>query len=320
MNRIYLLLIVVIFITSFSDDTDKGTNLNYIIKIIDNVEKKPVAYANIFFFEEKSGFVCNQVGVITLVNETEILKGMLQISCVGYKTKVLNLINLKLIPNDTNIIEIERKIYELNEITIKAGKAKKSKSFKIGYVSSKKARFGSIYRSYGSQSARFFPNIWKNKESYITSVSYFVKNGGYPKSKFRIRIYNVDAQGKPGDDILTENLITNAEKVDEWTTIDISNYFIKVPEKGFFVAMEWLPISKDSVYFVKSVSYDGKKSYNNSYNGQILGAVSNKIDSQDYTWYKNLEDNTWYQKEIDKSIQFHNIINASIAAKITVYQ
>ena len=75
----------------------------------------------------------------------------------------------------------------------------------------------------------------------LDNVSVFISRASEGDLPFRIRIYEIKQDGLPGEDLLDENIIVSNYKIGKWNTIDLSAFnFGKLPDSGFFVAMELL--------------------------------------------------------------------------------
>ncbi|WP_019948975.1 carboxypeptidase-like regulatory domain-containing protein [Hymenobacter aerophilus] len=81
---------------------------------------------------------------------------------------------------------------------------------------------------------------------YLEAVKFFIKKRGLGNCKegyqapFRLRIYGLDSLNSlPGPDLLLTSVVSAASKPG-WHTIDVRQFNIPVPAKGFYVAMEWI--------------------------------------------------------------------------------
>ncbi|RAV27679.1 carboxypeptidase-like regulatory domain-containing protein [Sinomicrobium soli] len=70
---------------------------------------------------------------------------------------------------------------------------------------------------------------------------------------FRIRVLEADAGGKPGKDILAGNLVVKREPLRFSMEVDMLPHYIRIPENGFFVAVEHL--------FVRQNAYEELRSF-----------------------------------------------------------
>jgi len=91
--------------------------------------------------------------------------------------------------------------------------------------------------------ALYFPNIGAQKK-YVDKVTVFLqKNKAFkrPSAKFRIRIYDVDAETKkPNKDLLRKSIVLESDVEKDYVTIDLSAFEIQIPQTGVYVGLEWL--------------------------------------------------------------------------------
>lgn len=98
---------------------------------------------------------------------------------------------------------------------------------------------GSLYLdTHGQQVALFFKN--KRKTSgRIKSLNFFLSGKGNTGAPFRVRVYGLnDSLLCPGTELLPEILIVRPVSGRGWLEVDVFRYNLRVPENGFFVAME----------------------------------------------------------------------------------
>ncbi|MGD8535898.1 MAG: hypothetical protein PVF66_08620 [Candidatus Aminicenantes bacterium] len=76
----------------------------------------------------------------------------------------------------------------------------------------------------------------------LTKVRYFVSFGGFPTTKFRVRVYEATVADGPDDgkDLLTSGLTTAANSGFRWVEVDLSDQNILITSGDFCVSMEWL--------------------------------------------------------------------------------
>jgi hypothetical protein len=125
-------------------------------------------------------------------------------------------------------------------------------------------------------------------------------------SIFRIRLFDVDsANGKPSTE-LTDTLIdinSNKKKI----TLNLESHNITIPNKNFFIAIEWLQIESNS--FTKKIKYGGSINLITFYEPGI-GVRYNK-DKTDSKKLWNLNYNgTWQEQKLNSNM------NLLISAKL----
>lgn len=68
------------------------------------------------------------------------------------------------------------------------------------------------------------------------------RNNVNPQTKFKLYIYDLNNEtGGPGESLLGDGIVVNNEK-DEYIQIDFSNNPVSIPQKVFFIGIEWLII------------------------------------------------------------------------------
>lgn len=62
---------------------------------------------------------------------------------------------------------------------------------------------------------------------------------------FKVRIFDVDADGQPGDDVLNEDIIISTKEGEYNAEIDLSKYGIRFSETGHFIGVETIIIDEN---------------------------------------------------------------------------
>ena len=211
-------------------------------------DNTPVPFASLTNQTRQWGQNTREDGTFTLdqlkVNDTLI------VSSVGYHEIRIPYQELH---NDIKLYLTVRAV-QLSEVKIR--KKRVSKTLWLG--SKENSSFGSL-GSLSSQNLQQVALLIPNTSQfcgYITRVGYWVANLGKPRTPFRVRIYKNEG-GKPGEDLLTQNLVARARRGKAWHDVDVSEFEISIPPNGFFVAMEWLVVS-DRRYWFRVIGRDGR--------------------------------------------------------------
>lgn len=275
--------------------------------VIDYESGKPVPYANVAIVEVKNGTMSDYKGYFELTIDSTDLKGTLNVSCLNYKNLTVKLAVLSMYEN--NKIIIKPLIYNIPEVIVKS----KNSQNKIVLNKIKKSEISeSFFFVQPRIFARYFPC---NKEcGGFTNIKYL--NIGFAGSKqnenykVRIRIFANDVKSnKPTEDILYQNLIITSKL--GVNKVDISEYNIKMPSEGIFVAVEWLKIEANSFNVEGFYENDLKNGY--SIYGPILGGV---FSDKPQTWIYWAGDWRKYEKEfptISHKRNKGNFIDAAIS-------
>lgn len=266
MKKTLLLIISLIAINISFGQKVKLTGM-----ILDSNTNLPLPYATIELYSLKTGTIADKNGKFILeIASSDIESDTINFSYLGYK-KVK--ISIKDYLKSEQTIVLKENFVELEEVKVTP---KKFTTAILG-IKDKKSDRMQYANVYNAKKGNFIENM-KKEFGWIKSVSYYIHPDGHPTTPFRIRIYEVDINKKPGKDILNENIVVSAEKAG-WFTIDISDYNVCFPKEGAYVMMEWIN-SGEEFYFEKDVSIKGKdgqpETVKRNYYGQSLGVVSKK--------------------------------------------
>ena len=152
---------------------------------------------------------------------------------------------------------------------------------RFGFANGKIQAMGSS----GWQIARKFAD---GPVGIVQSVRFYVRpNGNCGRQSvhapFRVRVYAADGpNGSPGTDLLTTSVLTAAAKKG-WHEVTLTNFQVRTPDAGFYVAMEWLYTSDTfGCEYTAVVQATKEKKSGYSY-GQSLGGYIDEAPPA--TWY-----------------------------------
>ena len=204
--------------------------------VLDSKTKNPIPYVNLSFLNTLKGTSTDEKGHFFLDLPTPYLNKQLHISSLGYKDTIV-------VANEifkAKRFEMVEESFELDEVVV-------SESFGNSAVLNP-IRSNSLTSGFSSSStpwvlALYFPNI-EAQEKYIDKVTvFFQKNNKFkrPTAKFRLRIYDVDSDTKrPNTDILRKSIVLESNIEEDFVSIDLDAFNLKIPENGIFVGVEWL--------------------------------------------------------------------------------
>tara|TARA_B100000953_G_scaffold117048_1_gene96390 strand:+ start:2482 stop:3426 length:945 start_codon:yes stop_codon:yes gene_type:complete len=244
--RILLTVFLLISVCTF------GQTTRAVGQVVDAKTLEPLPYANIVLESKKRGISTDEEGrysfVIKEVSENAILK----FSYVGYESQCLELKELK-----GKVIKLKPSIHHLTEVKIFNVKNRKTKRIN-NFLLSESVGLGNFSGGqYPSTVARFYEKPGKFEEAcYLKQVEirYFILKETLSRSaKYRLRIMAVDKEGKPSYDLLDNGLIVEKEPGEYRTKIDLLPYKIRIPDQGFFIAVEHL--------FIKENAFMERKDY-----------------------------------------------------------
>ncbi|WP_320816011.1 carboxypeptidase-like regulatory domain-containing protein [Flavobacterium sp.] len=227
-------LSLLLFITTIS----LSAQVKGIVK--DNVTGKPIPFVNIWVENENIGTTTEENGTFSLdIKEEKVLV----FSALGYDTKTIKS------SNDFTFF-LTKKPLQLNENVVE--NKKEEKKLKVGKYSNSKIK--SFYGG-GIRPKIFAKKIESNNEisehPFLKEIS-FISLSEIENAKINLRFFKINPNGKPGDDILVENLIVEVKIGRNNNVVNIEKYNIKIPEEGLFIAFEWMIIDKNKFYYTNN--------------------------------------------------------------------
>jgi hypothetical protein len=163
-------------------------------------------------------------------------KDTILVSHISYQKLILSKNDLDNL--NGSIIFLIPRVTELNEIKVNSTKFEK---ITLGYFNEK-----TFHQKTGPGSGDFsvFVNHLKNiskKNGFIEKVFFdlSLKLTERGRSKARIRIFSVGADGLPKDDILNKEIIRSIDKLTPDIKVNISDLKIIFPPEGVFIGLEF---------------------------------------------------------------------------------
>jgi hypothetical protein len=191
-------------------------------------DKDKLEYVNIGIRGKSFGTTTNKDGLFQLkMPFFDFVKDSLYISFIGYNAKLVPITDF--VEGGYYDIILDKKAYEIREITVKAGKLK-TRTYGIKSV-------GNMAIIRGTENA-----IFVHSNNYPTRVKYlrFALMSNNDSINFRINFYNVK-NSMPGEILINKKLLFSEVPDNEgWITCDLAKYNLFL-EQDFFVAVEMLP-------------------------------------------------------------------------------
>jgi len=200
-------------------------------EVVDN-EGQPLYLALVYNTDLGIGSYTDENGYFEI--NTDKYPSELEVFVLGYSRKYIKLEGINSFLN----IMVDELAYDLEKIEVTPCP---KTDFSLGLEPNQELftrHSGSSEFSY--QVGKSFPTHYGQE---ITAVEVYSINPGHRRAVFRLRIYSLDITGKPDKDLLLESLIV---RVPRWrtkrpTVIDLSEYNLRSPNPGIFIAKEWLP-------------------------------------------------------------------------------
>jgi hypothetical protein len=274
-------------------------------KIEDSKTGQPLSYATIEILSLQTGTITDREGNFSLrIIPQEFIRDTIIFSHVGYKKKNMPVQDFM---NSGKVIALDEMPVLLGEIKV----APKKYITTILGVGDKKPSQMQYANVFGANKGNFLKNE-KKKTGWIKSVSYYIHPDGNPRTPFRVRIYGVNDNNQPVQDILNKSVIVSANGPG-WVKADLIDYHVPFPEKGVFITMEWINSGAD-FYFEKEVAVKGKdgkpETVKRKYYGQSLGTVWKKGEA--VMWGGTLG-NEWIPYDFSNKGKFiHAMIQAEV--------
>lgn len=264
-------------------------------KVINHKSKEPISFATIGLMKENIGTNALEDGSFSLVSTKR--NDTLLFSCIGYATLKLPIVN-----NNYTFIELVAQEKVLEEVIVTNKNSWASKTLndfsKCGnnFVGS---------NGYTTQLAQHFQASEENlilTEIKICRMSTSILNP--EKTTFRIRIYDIDSLTKSPSTDLCDQIIEVRTK-SKIINLNLEKYKIRIPNKDFFVAIEWLKIPYNESK--NKIKINGKDEEQISYRPSI--GLNENSNSTMEAWMLDYK-NKWSMFKI------HNTTNVTISATI----
>lgn len=211
---------------------------NYKGAIINKRTQEKIPFATVGLMKENIGTNAGEDGFFNLTSNNKKSNDTLIISCIGYETLKLPLEQVTL-TNTDNSFELTEHLTNLGKIIV---------TNKTVWVTTSLNDFKNCGNSfitssgYQTQLAQHFTTPTEN--SILTDIKICrLSNGilGSEKTIFRIRVYGIDTLTKsPKNDLCNETIEVKSSS--KFIKLDMKKYKIHIPDKDFFIAIEWLKI------------------------------------------------------------------------------
>lgn len=233
-----------------------GQKIHFKGVVLDSLTRAPVPYATVEFLGQ-GGAVCDSSGRFAYIGEEADLKGSVVIRNLGYFVQSMG--GEELLKMDTILLRNQPVI--LPEVQVITALTRRSTE-----LGTKGNRNDASYGMNAWMQVGLAMDNPGHEIGFIRSVWFFIPKSGKYRAPFRVRLYERDADGKPGRDLLRADLILRAER-EGWVKADLEGQHILVPGHGFVAAMEWINSGDRYRY---EVEIRGEKK---SFYGQELGSV-----------------------------------------------
>ena len=193
---------------------------------------QPISYVNIWVENENIGTTSEENGMFS-INATG--NKNLIFSALGYDKKTVKASEAQKVVLKINAIKIE-------EVVIT--KKQETREIEIGKV---KIETYQAFDNGPRIDAKFFPYYVKYKKTkYIKQVT-IITDSEIESATIKIHFYSVDANGYPGEELLSKDFLVSVKKGVKKTFFNMSDLNLRMPKTGIFVGYEKLIIEKNKV-------------------------------------------------------------------------
>ncbi len=250
--------------------------------VIDSKTKEKIPYVNIWNENGKWGTSSNDEGVFDLIKFDSSTNFIF--SAIGYKTASYKYNSI------STFVELIQEPKELKEVVVQSRK----NTIEYQFGNFKKSEVKHSWVTGGGP--LILANLFPHKEVYNKTP--FLKKIGVltisdvNNAKFNLRLYELTEKGEPGSLIYENNIIGIAKKGKNITEIDISNLNISFPQKGLFIAYEFLIMESNKFEYTYTQKDSREKFKTIDYEPNV-GTIP--CDFQERMWsYKN---GNWVQAD-----------------------
>lgn len=200
----------------------------------DSLTGKPIPYVVISSSDNRFGANTNQDGSFSIA--TSDASGGVGFAVTGYREKVV-----RKLANGQEILLQKLPERPRTRAILKRTEIKSSGKIPEDYDPTQTSSFFTK----PAILAKYFPYEARYKEApYLSSVIVNVLSKK-DEAIYKIRIFEVGDDGKPGQDVLNEDILVRTKSGDHNAKIDMSQYGIRFSEKGFFIGVETIMVDEN---------------------------------------------------------------------------
>ena len=257
----------------------------------DSLSGEPIPYVNIWVENEAIGTTSETDGSFSLeIKEEKVLV----FSALGYETKR--------VASKVQTVVLKPKVMELKEVIVEQPKFKKE--IEIGNFS--KPLGFHISGEIEWSNAKYFKYETIYEQTKFVKKIKFKTRSKVNNAKFKIRLFSVNKEGFPENDLLEEDIIVTVKKGKKNNLIDVSKFKLVFPEEGLFVSYEVLKIESNKYEF-KYTEFESKKLIKKTYYAPDFEC--NLADEQNTYHFRNGKWNKyqrWHNNEVGALKKFNN--------------
>lgn len=233
-------------------------------KVIDLQNNLPIAYVNIGIANSAVGTISNQDGTFLIRIPEDQLKDTVTFSALGYVTKNIPIQLMQ----EIEIINIflNQKEEILKEVIVYSKKDKRKEfdlgnRFYKGGLNMSSAEDATAGTSVALLIQNKYPSFHKDLSYpvFLQDAKVRIADNTTGDFKIRVRLYDVDSTGMPGNDLLNESIVIESKMTKGWLKFNLSKYDLQV-NGPFFIAFEWI-LEEEDRKTLKEIYRQFEKSY-----------------------------------------------------------
>ena len=193
---------------------------------------KPIPYVNIWVENENIGTTSEENGEFSIAASAN--KNLI-FSILGFEKRIIK-------ASDVSNVIMKAVSFQLDEVVI--ARHFETKKIEIGQINN------SVLEAFDNGpriDVKFFPyEAAYKKTKFIKKVS-ILTDSRIDNTTVKIHFYKVDANGFPGEELLTRDYIVTIQKGVVRNGFDLTDLNLKMPKTGLFIGFEKLLISKNKL-------------------------------------------------------------------------
>jgi hypothetical protein len=274
--------------------------------VVDAETKEKIPFVNIWVENESIGTTSDLKGAFEIAIQFDSPRFVV-FSAIGFETRRIISDSLK------DIIELKPMVTELDEVII----TPKKRTQKLTIGKFKKSEINH-YFACGTEPwivARYFAyqDVF-NKTPFLDKIR-VLTNSDIKDAKFSIRLYDVNDNGEPEGYMYDKSIIGIAHKGIRETEVDFSHFNIRLPKKGFFIAVEWLIVDENRYAYDYAMKDPGKRLKGISYEPEF-GTIPAETDENSWVFYQGKWRKLWSKR--DEGLEKYKDKYSLVAIELTL--
>lgn len=197
----------------------------------DSISGLPIPYVSIWVENEQFAATAEENGEFSI--ETSKKSRSLVFSAMGFERKTVPVSN-------ASEVRLAPSALQLDEIVIS-----NRKETRLREIGKSENQMHEAFENAPRIDVKFFPNLPEYKKTRFLKQVAVVTDSKIDGTSFKIHLYGVDADGKPGAELLDKDWIVSVDKGILKTKFSLSKFNLAMPENGIFIGFEKLMIARN---------------------------------------------------------------------------